>query len=48
MLVTMQVAWLQAGEGGGGKGEKWYDGNGVPAEASSGGAISSKHERSGL
>lgn len=48
MLVTMQVAWLQAGEGGGGKAGKWYDGNGVPAGASSGGAISPKNEWSGL
>lgn len=35
----MQVASPQAGEGGGGKGGKWYDGARVPAKASSGGAI---------
>lgn len=28
--MTMQVASLQAGEGGGGKGEKWYDGTEYP------------------
>lgn len=48
VLVTMQVASLQAGERGGGKGEKWYDGNRVPAKAPSSGAIPPKNQRPGL